>query len=159
MKNAKDVVWSIREGVMGNLETRGTYAVTFAEETEKSIGSRKPLEKEKLKLEEGEVICNKCEGKGILLNSKIDFSFMDETCPICNGEGKTDWISNAIEPPPKDEFYFAKYLVDEMAENLRYKIDKDIMNTFLNGTYQKRDDIQDAKRFTFKNIFDGGSQS
>lgn len=43
-------------------------------------------------LKEGEVICNKCNGKG-------QYSYSDSVaiwCSKCQGEGKLDWISNAM---------------------------------------------------------------
>jgi len=45
-------------------------------------------------LEEGEVICSKCKGKGLILHN--DIKKMDYNCGKCNGTGKTDWITNAM---------------------------------------------------------------
>jgi DnaJ-class molecular chaperone len=48
----------------------------------------------KLKLKSGEVICDKCEGKGIIISrdSKIPTVY---TCIKCYGKGKLDWVDNA----------------------------------------------------------------
>lgn len=48
-----------------------------------------------IELEEGEKHCKKCKGYGIdiyffITNNKI------KICRKCNGEGKTDWISDLI---------------------------------------------------------------
>ncbi len=53
---------------------------------------------ENLKLEEGEVICSKCEGRGC--SPFVDKQYAQETCSKCNGEGKLDWISNAMVKKP-----------------------------------------------------------
>ncbi len=51
-------------------------------------------------LEEGEVICSKCNGKGDNGNAS--------TCSKCNGKGKLDWVSNAMgQPEPTDPQAFS----------------------------------------------------
>lgn len=55
-------------------------------------------------LEEGEVICNKCEGGG-----SWPQKFLEKEnpawvrCPKCQGDGKLDWI-HAITGKPEDSF-------------------------------------------------------
>ncbi len=50
-----------------------------------------------MKLKEGEVICDKCNGNG---KSKSYHLFLQHTerreCDNCNGEGKLDWIENVV---------------------------------------------------------------
>jgi hypothetical protein len=45
-------------------------------------------------LKEGEVICNKCDGEGVILHYIPEV--MDYTCPKCQGCGKLDWIENVV---------------------------------------------------------------
>ena len=42
-------------------------------------------------LNEGEVICNKCKGKGT--KDKV------YVCDTCDGDGKVDWVRNVVERP------------------------------------------------------------
>lgn len=44
--------------------------------------------------EDGEVLCDKCQGEGNILNH--DIQLMDYICPKCNGEGKVDWVRNVM---------------------------------------------------------------
>ena len=50
----------------------------------------------KVKLEEGEVICSKCEGERRISISNEYYSSYIITCPKCHGIGKLDWVSNAM---------------------------------------------------------------
>ena len=45
-----------------------------------------------MKLEKGEIICDKCKGSGISSNKKIPK--IKYFCPKCLGFGKLDWIEN-----------------------------------------------------------------
>ena len=52
-------------------------------------------------LEEGEVICNKCNGKRLIKTDKPKWwqrrlSEIESLCPKCWGDGKLDWIENAV---------------------------------------------------------------
>jgi len=52
-------------------------------------------------LEEGEVICNKCSGKRRIETDKpkwwrLRLSEIESLCPKCWGDGKLDWIENAV---------------------------------------------------------------
>ena len=53
-------------------------------------------------LEEGEVICSKCEGERRISISNEYYSRCGQstdqpiTCPKCHGIGKLDWVSNAM---------------------------------------------------------------
>jgi hypothetical protein len=52
-------------------------------------------------LEEGELICSKCNGVGFL--NKIESentSIYKDTCPKCQGSGKLDWIENVMGKKP-----------------------------------------------------------
>jgi len=46
----------------------------------------------KLDPEKGEVICEKCDGKGT--RRKPGHISLLEICPTCNGAGKLDWVEN-----------------------------------------------------------------
>ena len=48
----------------------------------------------KVILNDGEVICKECEGKGKLY--QVDCSY--RTCEKCNGDGKVDWVTHAMGP-------------------------------------------------------------
>jgi excinuclease UvrABC ATPase subunit len=51
-------------------------------------------------MKEGEYTCYKCKGTGNF-SMKCESPYFYEClvkCPICNGTGKLDWISNIIEP-------------------------------------------------------------
>ena len=56
------------------------------------------------KLEDGEIICSKCNGNCFLFGRTIDE--MAITCPKCQGSGKVDWITNAMGTPKKDLLHF-----------------------------------------------------
>lgn len=52
-------------------------------------------------LEEGEVICNKCNGKRQIKTDKpkwwqLRLAEIESLCPKCFGDGKLDWIENAV---------------------------------------------------------------
>ena len=51
-------------------------------------------------LNEGEVICNKCEGGGSWPPKFLDITSPSWVrCPKCHGDGKLDWIYNATGKP------------------------------------------------------------
>jgi len=53
-----------------------------------------------MKLEEGEVVCSKCEGNGYFpLRVKPDENQM--TCSKCNGKGKVDWFHFSEKSIPR----------------------------------------------------------
>lgn len=52
-------------------------------------------------LEEGEVICSKCNGKRRIITDKpkwwqLRLTEIESLCPKCFGDGKLDWIENAV---------------------------------------------------------------
>ncbi len=62
----------------------------------------------KLILEEGEVICSKCEGKGQFFIVVRDDEYKYHTeCNKCNGEGKLDWITNIMWVDPEERWSFS----------------------------------------------------
>jgi len=44
-----------------------------------------------MELEEGEMVCDKCEGTGWM-----NHHWADLPCEKCNGKGKLDWIENIV---------------------------------------------------------------
>ncbi len=54
---------------------------------------------ENLKLEEGEMICDKCDGKGTI-TSRIDTNCAS-MCQKCQGLGKVDWVENIVGKKPE----------------------------------------------------------
>ncbi len=42
-------------------------------------------------LQEGEMVCNKCDGEGRLMD---DFPYIP--CPKCKGQGIIDWVKQAM---------------------------------------------------------------
>jgi hypothetical protein len=55
-----------------------------------------------IELNEGEVICSACKGRGIITGKGFDD--MTSICEKCNGHGKVDWVTNAMGTP-KRKFY------------------------------------------------------
>lgn len=47
-----------------------------------------------LKLKDGEMICNKCRGYGVIHGNNFDEISIN--CPKCQGGGAVDWIQNAM---------------------------------------------------------------
>lgn len=92
--------------------------------------------KEKTHLEDGECICNMCEGEGNIINSKYDISYIDQVCPKCNGKGKVDWVSRAINKPYTTLADIAK----DLAEELRTTIDNEILKTIIGKTKKEDKD-------------------
>jgi len=64
-------------------------------------------------LKEDEMECSKCKGEGICNNIPSNNNLIGSssppilgTCSKCNGSGKTDWVSNAMQKPGADNFIF-----------------------------------------------------
>jgi len=53
---------------------------------------------EKIKLEEGEIICDECEGRGI---DSSYTGYFPVPCQKCQGEKKLDWVSKITGVAPK----------------------------------------------------------
>ena len=86
-KNKKFYPQAIDNSVFGKIEE------TITEEELKVI--------RKETLEEGEVICSKCEGVGFVDKIKSDnTSLYKGSCPKCHGTGKLDWIENVLGKKP-----------------------------------------------------------
>ena len=52
-----------------------------------------------MELKKGEVICDKCNGKGSIDNTpdkNYRLYLNTRICPECHGEGKLDWIENLV---------------------------------------------------------------
>lgn len=56
-----------------------------------------------IELQEGETICDKCEGTGRDPNHNHPWNWTN-ICPKCQGEKKLDWISRATGVAPKDPY-------------------------------------------------------
>jgi DnaJ-class molecular chaperone len=56
-----------------------------------------------MELEEGEVLCSKCSGKGVFYQTDVNghqhapVQALVSNCTKCNGAGKLDWISNIMK--------------------------------------------------------------
>ena len=87
-------------------------------------------------LNEGEVICDKCDGTGDISGGGY------VKCPKCKGKGKLDWVTNAMGYIKPFEFSVSstsissggyKNLHDEAikiaARNLAKEIDKEILQS------------------------------
>lgn len=60
-----------------------------------------------LKLEEGEIICDKCSGYGSYpLPHKLKNNELSGLCPKCWGNKKVDWIENAMGVQKPDLSFF-----------------------------------------------------
>jgi len=92
-------------------------------------------------LKEGEVECRKCEGKGICNNIPKDNNFRGAaspailgSCSKCNGSGKTDWVSNAMQKPDTGHFMFLDDYIDNAAQKLAEAIDKEILESIISDS-------------------------
>jgi hypothetical protein len=73
-------------------------------------------------LEEGEVICNKCEGGGtwpqLFMDEYNDDSAQYYICPKCHGNGKLDWIEKICGKPKNPYYNFTLPLVRKIYPKL-----------------------------------------
>ena len=76
------------------------------------------MKKNNIKLEEGEIICSKCNGSGESYTDPIYVEYFgNKSCKKCKGKGKLDWIEvivgkKHIVPIPfsiRTGIYIAKY--------------------------------------------------
>lgn len=107
----------------------------------------------KLEIDEdaGELLCDKCEGRGCMPTRVVDESHGQTVCSKCQGRGKVDWISHITGVPAPREYAFSSSsftysstsgngnhchddAVDAMAQVLAANIDKEIMDNLLNPT-------------------------
>ena len=108
-----------------------------------------------MRLEPGEVICDKCKGTGHPNNNEIDYKQKDFTflwvCNKCNGEGKLDWIEAVVgkkklfsvwgqktmQFSTAEQLYseealesdYGKIIIEKVAQQIADGIDKDIIRT------------------------------
>lgn len=54
-------------------------------------------------IEEGEEICSKCDGTGVIPSTENP-SELASVCWKCNGNGKVDWITNAMGQPRQSNY-------------------------------------------------------
>ena len=121
------------------------------------------MDNNNLKLEEGEIICSECEGRGTKPSS-INSATMASICKKCQGDGKLDWIENIVGKVPKLTGFFGSSStsghgisqkdLDFMSKQLADKIDNEILETMRIGLEQK-DDKMKAAATVFRKI--GGS--
>ncbi len=57
-----------------------------------------------IELKEGEVLCSSCKGRGYH-PAKQDWNMMASTCQKCSGEGKVDWVTNAMGIQKRPNLY------------------------------------------------------
>ncbi len=67
-----------------------------------------------MKLEDGEVICSRCEGRGNIKNEGNSYLHYT-SCPKCHGEKKLDWISNAMGELPTPKYSHGNILIGYQA--------------------------------------------
>lgn len=124
-----------------------------------------------LKLKEGELVCDKCEGKGgNAYNHPSDDLTKPEwvRCQKCQGTGKVDWIENIVGKKPPEMFgssstsgssggTFAKmqsdvdnafnipqHIIDSAAQRLAGEIDKEILETIRSDLEQNHNKMKTA---------------
>lgn len=95
-----------------------------------------------LKLEEWEMVCNKCEGCG--------GTWIHTVCTKCQGKGKVDWVENIVGRKPESidtsgsnnvsighKVGYCKttgsdnIIIDALVQQLTNKIDQEIMETLV----------------------------
>lgn len=104
------------------------------------------IEVKKIHLEEGEVICSKCNGGGY---ERDDSNFAKyDTCSRCLGEGKLDWIENIVGKvretasfSVKSTWVSAKFprlnhdyyveMVEDIAKQFAEDIDREILESII----------------------------
>ncbi len=65
-----------------------------------------------LKLKDGEMICNKCRGYGVIHGNNFDEISIN--CPKCQGGGVVDWVQNVIWKDPSIEIEVEPIDFDEI---------------------------------------------
>ena len=88
---------------------------------EKLIGLKKQPERS-IDLNEDEVICSECEGRGY--TPKVQkFDTMASTCAKCKGKGKVDWVTNAMvtpeEIPMTGNYYISNLEIETIFNNIQ----------------------------------------
>ena len=107
-----------------------------------------------MKLLDGEVICSKCNGTGKDKNS----CYSNNTCTKCLGEGKLDWVSNAMIKKTSYVYNFStstyactptitEELYDYMAEQLARKIDQEILEDLFKSNEEQKNINNLNKKF------------
>jgi hypothetical protein len=105
--------------------------------------------RKKLKLKKGEVLCNKCNGKGFFGRGRFP-----PVCPKCLGAGKLDWVENIVgkrrSAPQKLKVawsfsesknmksLFASKILDEISSNMAEQMVKDIDKEIVEGLLKKK---------------------
>ena len=61
-----------------------------------------------MKLKEGEMICDECNGTGQFIEELTERSKKWTWCPKCNGSGKLDWIEMCMGKPAANYVIFGQ---------------------------------------------------
>lgn len=83
------------------------------------------MKNKQIKLNPGEVLCDKCNGKGRITYSK----HFSETCYKCKGVGKLDWIENIVGKTSSPNDLLEDAFYKQMAKELADAIDSEILKS------------------------------
>lgn len=125
---------------------------------------------ENLKLKEGEMICDKCEGKGGASHAHPSSDLNSPNwvrCQKCQGKGKVDWVENIVGKKPEfdhgsssssmssggtfaisgtsgNPFNIPQNVLDGAAQQIANEIDKEILESLRSHSEQidRENDIQ-----------------
>ena len=110
----------------------------------------------KIKCEEGELICDKCEGRGSIPSIQNPQT-MASTCSKCLGAGKVDWVENILgkKPPPMSATSSSwanstsghgipQSFLDEASKKLADEIDMEIMGCIIKEAEQSKNKMKAA---------------
>jgi len=98
-------------------------------------------------LEEGEMICDKCEGTGIMIRVRKPVGEISTgtICRKCHGTGKVDWIENIMgkkvlsssssssssdsssSSVPELSCFFDSSMIEKMSKHISDEIDKEVL--------------------------------
>lgn len=97
-------------------------------------------------IEEGEMYCPKCNGRGCMFG-KSPAGIIKIPCGFCRGYGKADWIQVAtnepkMQPPPGEYInYLNNNLEEQAAIWLANEIDNEILNSLITSGMEPKDFI------------------
>jgi hypothetical protein len=100
--------------------------------------------RKRLVLEEHEVICSKCKGKGYFKELRTDT--LSLICPKCFGKGKLDWVENVVGKRNHKRYLKSKWYVSDVED---FKI-KSISGGRLDSEIERQLSEELAKKSTRK---------